>query len=137
MKDRTGRDLGRWRYALLALAAAAALSAGAMSSGTVATASGVQLLDPDTCPDGNVCFWSGTNYTGARVIRSNTAAGWHPIDIVNGAPSAKNRFGNRKVSLQLVAGTTCLQPSGMQGDQSPMLPGVAVYYNVGQPGSRC
>ncbi|GGK73712.1 peptidase inhibitor family I36 protein [Streptomyces flaveus] len=44
--------------------------AGALLGGTFATPAAA--ADPNTCPSGKVCGWSGTNRTGTRTVKSVT-----------------------------------------------------------------
>ncbi|MFF5857791.1 peptidase inhibitor family I36 protein [Streptomyces sp. NPDC012751] len=50
---------------------------GALLGGTFATPAAA--ADPNTCPKGKFCGWSGTNRTGTRTVYSE-APGCYPLD---------------------------------------------------------
>src|SRR6266852_3048657 len=81
---------------------------------------GTALADPSTCPDGNVCFWTQTDYNGMRVESTGFYGQWGEMNYTG---SGKNRFNNRKVLIgNAVTGginvLECLNP----GDNDPNFP---------------
>ncbi|MGV9337840.1 peptidase inhibitor family I36 protein [Streptomyces sp. NPDC003688] len=60
--------------------------AGALLGGTFATPA--SAADPNTCPKGKFCGWSGTNRTGTRTVYSESP-GCYPLDHI--AKSVSNQ----------------------------------------------
>lgn len=75
---------------IVSLGFAAALSLGAL----VATSGAASAAG--TCADGYFCAWSGSNYTGTKLISSRAPAGTDDIDVADDqVSSVQNRTGNR------------------------------------------
>ncbi|MBX7549614.1 peptidase inhibitor family I36 protein [Streptomyces sp. NPDC004232] len=75
--------------------------AGALLAGVSATPAAA--ADPNTCPKGKVCGWSGTNRTGTRTVYSETPG----CDPINPARSVSNQTPYRIVFWAITPGTGC------------------------------
>ncbi|MFF9122681.1 peptidase inhibitor family I36 protein [Streptomyces sp. NPDC014889] len=103
--------------------------AGALLGGTFATPAAA--ADPNTCPKGNVCGWSGTNRTGTRTVMSVTP-GCYPF---TGAKSVSNQTSYRIEFWHITPGTGCgygtrlvtLQPGYYSDNPGNTVTGIEVW----------
>ncbi|MEV5428369.1 peptidase inhibitor family I36 protein [Streptomyces sp. NPDC052701] len=85
--------------------------------------------DPNTCPEGKVCGWSGTNRTGTRTVLSVTP-GCYPFTT---ARSVSNQTSYRiefwHITTGCGAGTrlVTLQPNTYSDNTGSTVTGIAVY----------
>jgi hypothetical protein len=101
--------------------------AGALLSGTfVAPAA---AADPNTCPKGSLCGWSGTNRTGTRTVYAK-APGCYPF---TAARSVSNQTSHRVVLWHISTGCgegtklLTLQPGTYTDNTGSTVTGIEVY----------
>ncbi|MFE2299471.1 peptidase inhibitor family I36 protein [Streptomyces sp. NPDC059445] len=102
---------------------------GAMLSGALATPAAA--ADPNTCPQGKVCGWSGKNRTGTRTVMSVTP-GCYPFTT---ARSVSNQTSYRIEFWHITPGTGCdvgtrlvtLRPHTFSDNPGNTVTGIAVY----------
>ncbi|MGW4564521.1 peptidase inhibitor family I36 protein [Streptomyces sp. NPDC004561] len=113
-----------FKKSLTTVAVAGALLAGAFATPAAAA-------DPNTCPKGKVCGWSGTNRTGTRTVLS-VSPGCYPF---NDARSVSNQTSYRIVFWHITPGTGCavgtklltLKPGTYSDNTHSTATGIEVY----------
>jgi len=100
--------------------------AGALLGGSFATPAAA--ADPNTCPKGKVCGWTGKNRTGTRTVETVTP-GCYPFKTARSVSNqTKYRIEFWDITLGCGAGTkrVTLKP-GTYSDNPGVIDGIAVY----------
>ncbi|MFF2993813.1 peptidase inhibitor family I36 protein [Streptomyces sp. NPDC057950] len=110
------------RKSLTTVAVAGALLGGAFATPAAAA-------DPNTCPKGKVCGWSGTNRTGTRTVYSETPG----CDTFTPARSVSNQTSYRIVFWHVTTGCgygtklLTLDPGHYSDNPGGTVTGIEVY----------
>lgn len=115
--------------AVLALGAAIAVPGFAAAEeeapSAAAPSSEAATLAEESCPSGNVCVWTQTNYQGARGMTACSATGFHPL--AGWKYSVKNRCGAKGAGLMRDGQVYGCVPPGGQNPSPISFNGVQIY----------
>jgi hypothetical protein len=110
------------RKSLTTVAVTSALLGGAFATPAAAA-------DPNTCPKGKVCGWSGTNRTGTRTVESVTP-GCYPLQTarsVSNQTSYRMEFWHATTGCGAGTRLVTLNPGTYSDNTRGTVTGIAVY----------